>query len=355
MGTLYEQLREKLDQLSVGFPQTESGVELRLLKKMFDQEDAELFLEMDMMIQKPSTIAKKTGRDLEETTALLEKMADKGLIFRLRRGERAMYAASAFVVGSFEYQLKTMDRELAELIEQYFTEGFLKKGIAGSISPLRTIPVHQSIETSMNVASHSDAREILKSKDKIALADCICRHQQALIGKECDKPLEVCFVFGSHAQYYVDNGMARFIPLDEALNVLDRCEEEGLVVQPASSVNPGGMCNCCQNCCGILRALNLMPKPAELVFNDYWAVVDENECTGCEECQERCQISAVDFNENEIAIVNADRCIGCGLCVTTCPAEAIKLELKPEDKKNPVFKSNRDLMNATLEARGLKE
>ncbi len=353
MADLYEQLREKLHQLSVGFPKTESGVEIKILKKMFEREDAELFLEMTPFIQKPGTIAKKAGKDPEQTAELLEKMAEKGLIFRLRRGDKSMYAASAFVVGSFEYQLTRMDKELAELVEQYFNEGFLSEGIAGSIAPLRTIPVHHSIETSMNVAPYSDAREILKSKEKIALADCICRTQQKLVEKECEKPLDVCFVFGSHAQYYVDNGMARFVALDEALKALDRAEEAGLVVQPGSSVNPGGMCNCCGDCCGILRAINLLPKPAEVVYNDYWAEVEAEECTGCETCMDRCQVAAIEMNPDEISQIDYDRCIGCGLCVTTCPSEAIKLVLKPEEKRVPVFASNREMMMATMEKRGL--
>ncbi|MBU2514629.1 4Fe-4S binding protein [bacterium] len=355
MTDLYEQLREKLHQLSVGFPKTESGVEIKILKKMFDRDDAELFLEMTPFIQKLGTIAKKTGRDPAETARLLEKMAEKGLIFRLRRGDNSMYAASAFVVGSFEYQLKRMDKELAELVEQYFNEGFLADGIASSIAPLRTIPVHHSIEGSMRVAPHSDAREILKSKDKIALADCICRTQQKLIEKECDKPLDVCFVFGSHAQYYVDNGMARFVAMDEALNALDRAEKAGLVVQPASSVNPGGMCNCCGDCCGILRALNLLPNPAEMVYNDYWAEIDTDECTGCETCMDRCQVAAIKMNQEEKSQIDYDRCIGCGLCVTTCPSEAIKLVLKPEEKRLPVFLTNREMMEATMEKRGITE
>ena len=57
--------------------------------------------------------------------------------------------------------------------------------------------------------------------------------------------------------------------------------------------------------------------------------VDEDECTGCETCLERCQMGALGINAHEVAEVNHDRCIGCGLCVTTCPTEAIRLMPKP--------------------------
>lgn len=352
--SLYRKLQERLDMYSIGFPKTESGVEIKILKKMFSEKDIELFLMLPPFLQKPKTIAESIGKDPAEVELHLEEMANKGLIFRLRKGDKVMYGASAFVVGSFEYQLKRMDREFAELIEQYFHEGFLSKGMAATHPPLRTIPVHESIDAKMTISPYSDAREIIKSKQKIAVADCICRTQQGLLDHDCEKPMEVCLLFGSHAAFYVDNGMARYITQDEALAVLKKSEEAGLVAQPASVVNPGGMCNCCEDCCGVLRALNLMEKPAEMVFNNYWAVVDEEACTGCETCTDRCQTRAIQLNESEIAVVNHDRCIGCGLCVTTCPSESMKLELKPDELQTQPFESNMDLWVSSAEKRGIK-
>lgn len=352
--SLFEELRARLDQFSVGFPETESGVEIKILKKMFEKEDAELFLAMSPLLQKPHSIAEKAGKETEKTTRQLEQMARKGLIFRLRRGDKVMYGASPFVIGSFEFQLGRMDQELATLIEQYFKEGFLAKSLGGSYPPLRTIPVHQSVETALHVAPYRDAREIIKSKEKIALADCICRTQQQLIDKACDKPMEVCFMFGSHADYYVENGLAKYIDQETALKVLEQSEEAGLVVQPASTVNPGGMCNCCKDCCGILRALNLMEKPAQMVMNDYWAKVNEESCTACETCTDRCQTAAILLGDNDVATVNYDRCIGCGLCVTTCPSESITLELKPDALRSEPFANNMDLWVATAQKRGVE-
>ncbi|RLB15013.1 MAG: 4Fe-4S ferredoxin, partial [Deltaproteobacteria bacterium] len=69
--------------------------------------------------------------------------------------------------------------------------------------PMRTIPVNRAIQVSWPLAPYEDVREIVTSKKKIAVANCICRTQKHLIGQGCDKPLETCFMFGSHADYYV--------------------------------------------------------------------------------------------------------------------------------------------------------
>ncbi len=349
-ATIYEKLREQLDQYSVGFPATASGVELKILRKLFTEEEAGLFLQMSMMLEAPESVAARTGRDPGATAQLLETMAQKGLLFRQRKGERVKYAAVAFVIGSYEFQLKRMDRELAELVEAYSKEGFMDFSPEKNITPLRTIPVHRSVQVTHPVAPYAQAREIIKSKDKIALADCICRVQQGLLDQGCDKPREVCLSFGSHADYYVENKLGRYITQEEALAVLDQSEKAGLVNQPANMVNPGGMCNCCGDCCGLLRALNKLPKPAEAVFNDYFARVDEGLCTACEMCLERCQMAAIRIEET--AVVNPDRCIGCGLCVTTCPTEAIALQLKPAAQRNAPPSSGRDLMTQTAQVRG---
>ena len=66
--------------------------------------------------------------------------------------------------------------------------------------------------------------------------------------------------------------------------------------------------------------------------SNYYAVVDKDDCTGCETCLDRCQMEAIAIID-EKAEINLDRCIGCGLCVTTCPADALKLVKKPESEQ----------------------
>ena len=44
MSDTYERLRQRLDDLATGYPATKTGVEIKILKKLFTIEDAELFL-----------------------------------------------------------------------------------------------------------------------------------------------------------------------------------------------------------------------------------------------------------------------------------------------------------------------
>jgi NAD-dependent dihydropyrimidine dehydrogenase PreA subunit len=346
---VYYRLREQLDQYSVGFPTTESGVEMKILEKLFSEEEAEMYLNLSLLLETPEAVAQRTGQEPGHVTSLLHQMAEKGLIFRLHKGGSIQYGASPFVVGIYEYQLDTMDRELAGLIDQYMDEAFAQYASQQTV-PMRTVPVNQAVDVSWPVAPYEDLKKIIQSKEKIAVARCICRVQQGLLEKSCDKPLEVCFSFGSHAAYYVERGMGRWITQEEALQILDECDEAGLVPQPFNAQNPGGMCNCCGDCCGMLRALKKHPHPAQMVMSNYLAVVDPDLCSACETCVDRCQMDAIALGPEDVAQVDLRRCIGCGLCVTTCPTEAIRLELKPDaQRRDPPQTAQETLMQLAQE------
>ncbi len=126
--------------------------------------------------------------------------------------------------------------------------------------------------------------------------------------------------------------MGRYISVEEAKEILRKNEEAGLVMQPFNSKKAGGMCSCCGDCCGMLRSLKKQPVPSASVQSNYYAVVDEDDCTGCETCLDRCQMEAITIVD-EKAKINLDRCIGCGLCVTTCPTDAAKLVKKSESEQ----------------------
>ncbi len=348
---VYNDLREQLDQYSVGFPSTPSGTEMKILEKLFTEDEARLFLNLSLSALKPQDLAERTGGDVTEITRLLDRMTDKGLVFRLRKGDSTLYSAAPFVVGFYEYQVKDMDQEFAALFEQYFQEAMGKR-LSEHTGLMRSIPVNQAIEYSWPVVPYEDAKQIFKTKDRIAVARCICRVQQGLVDKGCGKPEEVCFMFGSHADYYVDRGMGRWISTDEAVSILDMCEEAGLVPQPYNSQNPGGFCNCCGDCCAILRSIKLHPRPVEKIVSNYYAEVDAELCSACETCMDRCQMDAISIAEGDAAVVNPDRCIGCGLCVTTCPSEAMSLKRKVGDRRREPPEKNSQTLSELAKARG---
>jgi len=351
MRDVYERLRLRLDDLASGLPETEEKIEIRLLKRLFTEEEAEFFIQLHPLLESPQDVAKRLDQDPEKVAERMEQMAKKGLLFRKRDGNGVRYAAVPYVVGIFEFQVNTMDEKLARDNEEYFEKAFLKQLQTFKTPVLRTIPINRQIVAEWPIAPYEDVLQIIENQEKILLAKCICRTQTRLAGSECDKPLETCFMFGAHADYYAENGMGRFITKEEARQIIIKNEEAGLVMQPFNSQKVGGMCSCCGDCCGMLRSLKKQPNPAEAVQSNYYARVDEALCTGCETCVGRCQMEAVEVVDG-ISTVHLNRCIGCGLCVTTCPAEAIKLIKKSDDQLYLPPKSGAETYMRIMQERG---
>ncbi len=61
MADVYKKLAVHLDNTPSGYPETESGVELRILKQLFTQEEAQLTLSLVLMPELIEPIAKEKG------------------------------------------------------------------------------------------------------------------------------------------------------------------------------------------------------------------------------------------------------------------------------------------------------
>ena len=214
---IFRKLQKQLDQYSLGFPATESGIEIEILKRLFSEQDVRMFLNLTPLLETPEKIAGRLNQPVGEVTEKLVDMASRGLLFTLKRGDTIKYGAIPFVHGVFEFQTTRIDRDLVVLLKKYIDEEFEKAMLDSSASFLRTIPVQHSLDVKHNVASYEDASEILKNVKKIVVTDCMCRKSANLIDEGCGKPLEVCFMFGSMGQYYLDHNMGRELGIDEAL------------------------------------------------------------------------------------------------------------------------------------------
>ena len=329
MTEIYKQLATFLDNLPAGYPATESGVELRILERLFTPEEAEAAMTLTMMPEPADAVAARTGKDAAALSAMFASMAQKGLIFRLSKKGQNLYSAAQFVVGIWEYHLNSLDEGLVRDVNEYMPVLLEKIWVETKTKQLRVVPVSKSVSAGMAVTPYEAAEEIINAQSKIVVSDCICRKEQKLIGKGCDKPMEVCLSFGGGAYYYEKNGLGRSIDKTEALKILKAGIDAGLVLQPGNQQRPTNICMCCGCCCGILKNMNKLDKPALAVHTNYYARVDEEACTACEACVARCQMDAITVDET--ARVDLDRCIGCGLCVTECPTEAMQLLQKEAD------------------------
>ena len=178
MSDVYGRLRERLDDFASGFPTTESGIEIKILKGLFTEAEAELFLRLSPVSEAAEDVAKRLCHDPTETAELMEAMAKKGLIFRLKKDKIARYGAAPFVPGIYDFQLGTMRRGFAQDMQDYFEEG-LGRTIQGHKTPImRPIPINRKLVVKWPIAPYEDVLKIIEEQEIIALAPCVCRWRQ---------------------------------------------------------------------------------------------------------------------------------------------------------------------------------
>lgn len=347
---IYRRLAKHLDNLPAGYPATESGVEMRILRRLFTPEEAALAIHLTLLPEEARVVAHRAKLPVAEVAQRLAQMEQRGLVFskHSRSGSKPKYQAAPFVVGIWEFQVGRLTPDLVRDFEEYLPH---LVPTWEKTPQMRTIPIGASINAQMEVLPYEQAEVIVSSQDLIVVAPCICRQERQLMDEGCGKPIETCLSFGSGAAFFQRNGLGRPIDQEEALAILRQANEAGLVLQPGNSKQSGFICCCCGDCCAALRSLKHHPKPSSVLSSSFFAKVDKELCNSCNVCETRCQMEALDFSDS-VPVVNLDRCIGCGLCVPTCPSEAIMLERKPASER-PNIPANTAMTHIQLgKARG---
>ena len=333
--TIYHELAKHLDRLPGGFPATPDGVELRILRRLFSEDEARLACLLTLIPETAPVIAHRCGRPADVTEKMLAAMWQKGLILKDQpHGEQPRYMASQFVVGIWEFQVNRLTPGLVADMEAYMPALF-QANAWRSAPQMRTIPVNRGIDPKLPVLPHEEAARLIAAKDRFVVAPCICRQERQMVGQGCDRPLETCISFGGAGSYFVQAGIGRQVDRRTVLDILEKADRAGLVIQPSNSRDPAWICCCCGCCCGVLRTIKTYPQPAELVASPFTVQLDTAACKGCGICVGRCQMDALTLEDGRIRL-DPRRCIGCGLCVSTCPAGALRLVRKPREKQPPV-------------------
>ena len=347
--SVYDQLVEALDRKGGAFPAIKSSPSLRkLLETIFTDEEAILTAAIPFTPFPAEELAAKTGQPLDAVKERLDEMARKGIVYATQMGPAQIYMLLPMIPGIIEDQLMrgaTDERshKVARFTEDYIDEliGLEKAGDERlpKVPFARVLPVDQGIQVGSTVQPYDRLVKLLDEIEDFAVATCHCRHSAELTGHPCSKPKDVCLALSHSARYLSEYGMAKSISKEEALNLLKRAEEAGLVHITA---NIGDkiffICNCCSCHCEVIKSMKRSPDYARAARSSLVADVQADDCVGCGNCLPRCPVEAITMPD-DVAIVDRTACIGCGLCVSECPSEAIAMtnsDAVPAPYKDPV-------------------
>lgn len=298
-------------------------------------EMAEVALKMGK--RKPRTMKdmkKLTGKSEEYLEDILAKMSEVGLVEYNRENEKheKQWILPMYVPGSAEFTNMNADvlREHPEMGRFFERMSRLPlEKITPMVPPggagigMHVIPVEKAIDMENQSVSVEHISHWLNKYDgKYAASPCSCRASRKTYDEGCaDDPADWCIAMGDMADYVVEtNKGGRYITKEEALEILQKAEDNGFVHQITNIDGKNkifAICNCNVNVCYALRTSQLFNTP-NMSRSAYVANVETANCVACGRCVEHCPAGALKLGQK--------------LCTTKGEVEYPKQEL-PDDVK----------------------
>ncbi|MER2236133.1 MAG: FAD-dependent oxidoreductase, partial [Candidatus Limivicinus sp.] len=289
-------------------------------------------------------LAKKTGKSIEEVEKLAQHLAWIG-VFRWTVDEETgenRYFMQIFAPGIMEMLVNNQELldthpEVGRAFEEYtrIRMQTMSPLIPNGYGLMRVIPVESAIKDNPVATDHEKLSYYLNKYDTFSVSPCSCRASRSSINDGCGHLAEeMCVQMGKGAEHYIRTGRARQITREEALEIIERAEENGLMHDIPNIEEAGdsaAICNCCACACFGLR-VGLMFGARDAIRSNYVAEIDEAKCVACAQCVEVCPANALKLGQK--------------LCTTanTEPESYVKLSEHIVSKAawNPDYRENRE-------------
>jgi Pyruvate/2-oxoacid:ferredoxin oxidoreductase delta subunit len=345
------------------FPESESF--RKMLQALVTKEEAELLLECRTPVTVPE-LAARLNTDEKAIADKMDNFVKRGLVFKgktqfhFRMGLHYRFAGhpaagyeppEEFYHWHKVWSQENPMREVKSWLERHRTSGH---------PLLRVYPSRLAIKANPKIKKedllwHEDIEQIFARSEIVFGSPCRCRHD----GEYRETPTDDrghcsqaenepynCFQFRKDTAEF---GLARgaklkIYSLEDAIAMSDESERAGLVHSgPTNSASlPGVLCNCCSDCCS-----SIVPGKASGRMRDimspsrFQPVFDQNTCTGCQTCLQRCAFDAIEMinvpgSKKMKARLIPENCMGCGVCVIGCKKTAITFELVRPPEHIPV-------------------
>ncbi|MHB1125470.1 MAG: 4Fe-4S binding protein [Bacillota bacterium] len=340
MSNAYESLVAKLD-----FPGSQRLI--TVMEYIMTPEEAVI---ADLLPGSPEEVAQKSDISPEKAKAILDDLFFRGIVFargdmeqrtsyRFARGIIQIHDATAQGRGAADHQ------EFYKIWNDFYVQEwypYIAKN-ADAFLVGRVVPAYNAIKDLPDVQPWENYRELLKAQDIAAVVPCCCRLEKKAVGDPCshsdDEEVSKCLQFNKGAEYVLLRGNGNKLTPEEVIAVADQAEDDGLVhiwgIDRKMQANTS--CQCCDDCCLFFETAHRHNVSIEKIYakSRFAATLDQDKCSGCQNCVERCNFNAIDMvrqGKKYKAALDQEKCWGCGVCTLKCEPGALQMEaIRPID------------------------
>jgi ferredoxin len=341
---------------------------LKTIDFVITEEELNLLLMMGTDMYSYEQVAALSNMNSEKFNSIFESLKQKAFIgIKHTETSEERYTLNPFIVGWFEGQVSYLigKPEEKEFAQRYM--GFFDSLRNRNFFPIRNIMnrmakrapvsnqsvgmIHESkdakgkstiiINEAINVSdskiypTNSVNDLIMEYGSKSIIGQfkaCMCRRVTSNIDDPCRFKMSddvACMGFGDAVKPYMKYGYMRQISKEEAFDVIQKARDLGAIhsvfhEKDDTNLPQVGLCNCCWDCCGILRSYNMGASPLRYSSYHLAEITDSSKCTGCGKCEKYCPTAAISLLDKQAAI-DIKKCIGCGQCVHQCSRSVVEL------------------------------
>jgi NADPH-dependent glutamate synthase beta subunit-like oxidoreductase len=288
----------------------ENAPEYYSLAAILTDEEADVAIAAGLRKERTAEyLAQKVGKSLEEVKEIADTLGWKG-IFRVNTSPidgKDRYYMQIFAPGIMEMmvnnkQILNEHPEVGKAFEEYtrIRMATMSPMMPDGYGLMRVVPIESSIKDIPGVNDYEKLSYYLDKYEVFSVSPCSCRSSRRVIGEGCGHLEEdMCVQMGKGAEYYIRTGRARKITRVEALEIIKRAEENGLMHNMPNIEEAGesaAICNCCSCSCFGLR-VGLLYGARDVIRSNFVAKIDETKCVACGQCVETCPGNALKMGQ----------------------------------------------------------
>ena len=319
------------------------GPEYYAIEPLLDAYQAKVMMQLQFRNKlSAQKIAETMNEPEDKVKEALDHIAWTGLAFVNTIEGVDLFWHDIFVPGHLEMinNNRTLVEQYPQVAEAFYYFGSKRGPVAAGImpigaGPMRVLPIERAIDGNSRRASYEELSKHLNEAHVFSVSDCSCRTSREAMNEGCGHlKEEMCIQLDHAAEYYIKTGRGKEITREEALDIIRRAEDNGLMHSIPNLDTPGqthAICNCCGCGCYAMRLANEYLN-GDIVRSNYRAVVDETKCVACGECVDVCPTNAVRLGQK--------------LCTKTPIDEKVTKETPrdtdwPQEKWNSNYRLNR--------------